>query len=186
MHTFCLVCIGQWRKQSNNGCPVCRTAIKSIAKNHQVDSVVDVLVKGMTQEQQSHRRELTQQHTEALEANPELGTLMTPTLLPAVDSTTLSRLVNDSRDGVPFSLSVLEEIQRTRNVVLRCQKELIQRRQEEFSNRYGLVNPPRNSDAAHYRARAQHHRELVRLFSIFQCILMELHGCVMKLPIKVF
>lgn len=160
MHTFCQVCIGQWRTGSQGYCPVCRADIVFTAKNHTQDNIVDILVNnGMTEEQQDHRRALVRQREEALDANPGFRNLGTMAIFRVAET------VPNSEEGLPLAITILEEHQRTREFLLRLQRERILRRHDAVAWPYGDANPQaENRDANQFLARAQQHREFLQLY----------------------
>ncbi|KAJ3247614.1 hypothetical protein HDU78_003727 [Chytriomyces hyalinus] len=44
MHSFCSGCISKWTNQHSD-CPVCRKTVSQVARNHQLNSVVDAFLK---------------------------------------------------------------------------------------------------------------------------------------------
>ena len=118
-----------------------------------------MLNSGFAEELRANRPDLIQQRIAELEANPDYGTLIA---LPASPPITNGPTVDD---GIPFSISIMEEHQRTREFLLRVQRDRILQRQEEFAEHYGdPAQPVQNQNADEYRARAEHHREFVELY----------------------
>nr|XP_023655522.1 E3 ubiquitin-protein ligase RNF8 isoform X1 [Paramormyrops kingsleyae] len=64
-HSFCLHCIGQWRKRRNE-CPICRQAIASQSRSLVLDNCIDRVVEKLGTEVRQHRQALLRQR-EALD-----------------------------------------------------------------------------------------------------------------------